>query len=97
MNILVAAYYTAPSSGNFIGSLMDLGLKLRENGSELFFVFPKAHNTTCENSWVQWLERAGFIVYLLDVSESSEEQLCFLKKSSKKIKLIFYIFILICF
>lgn len=87
MNILISAYYTAPSSGNFVGSLIDLGLKLRENGGKLFFVFPKSQSTTCENSWVQWLERAGFIVCLVDVSESNEKQLGFLKKIIKENKI----------
>lgn len=80
MNILISAYYTAPCSGNFIGSLMDLGFKLRENGNSLFIVFPRAKNTTCEYGWVHWLEEAGIIVYLADVSESDERQMGFLKK-----------------
>lgn len=84
MNILISAYYAAPCSGNFIGSMMDLGLKMRENGDNLVFVFPQTQNTIKEDSWVHWLERSGFKVYLVDTSESNEQQLNFLKDILKE-------------
>lgn len=64
MNILIAADYATPASGNFIGSLVDLGRDLKKDNHNLYFIFPKAPNTVSENSWVHWLEREGFKVFL---------------------------------
>lgn len=79
MNVLISAYYSAPCSGNFIGTMMDLGLKMRENGDKLAFVFPKSENTVAANSWTEWLKNAGFQVSMVDTTLPEEEQLSFLK------------------
>lgn len=80
MNVLIAANYATPASGNFIGSMMDLGLEMKKNDSDLFFIFPKNNNTTRTGSWVDWLEDNGFKVFLLDQNMSNSNQLLFLKK-----------------
>lgn len=40
MNVLIAAHYATPQSGNFIASLFELGETLRKQGDNLFFLFP---------------------------------------------------------
>ena len=79
MNILIAADYATPASGNFIASVLELGLYLREHGDSLTFLFPKNRNTKTDTSWVHWLEENGFVVYLLDKAAAEEEQLRFLE------------------
>ena len=64
MNILIAADYSTPSSGNFIASLVELGRVLKKNNDNLYFIFPEAPNTLSQESWVHWLESEGFVVYL---------------------------------
>lgn len=41
MNILIAADYSTPKSGNFIASILALGRRLRVSGERVVFVFPK--------------------------------------------------------
>lgn len=79
MNILIAADYSTPASGNFIGSLVDLGRDLKQNNHKLFFIFPEAPNTLSDKSWVHWLEREGFKVFLTK-HKSGEEALAFLRE-----------------
>lgn len=78
MNILIAADYATPASGNFIGSLIDLGRDLKKDNHNLYFIFPEAPNTLSENSWVHWLENEGFKVYLTK-HKVGDEALAFLK------------------
>lgn len=75
MNVLIAADYATPGSGNFIGSLMELGKVMREQGDDLFFIFPKSPNTQSENSWVNWLKGSRYSVYLIDKERNDSEQL----------------------
>lgn len=78
MNILIAADYSAPFGGNFIGSLQDLGLKLRERGDRVVFLFPKTRNG--ERAWIQWLRNTGYDVVLADLSVSEQDQIAFLRE-----------------
>ena len=77
MNVLIAANYSAPNSGNFIASLITLGRALREQGNFAVFVFPKSTNTlrNTDANWCRWFEREGFSVELLSLEENSENQL----------------------
>lgn len=50
MNILIAADYATPASGNFVASCIELGLTLKNRGDNLFFIFPENSNTTSSAS-----------------------------------------------
>lgn len=78
MNILIAADYSTPASGNFIGSLFDLGKDLKNDNHNLYFIFPEAPNTLSDNSWVRWLENSGFKVFLTK-HKTGDESFTFLK------------------
>lgn len=67
MNIMIAASYVAPKSGNFIASILALSRRLRENGDRVIFVFPK------EREWIHWLRSEGFDVEILSKSFYGEE------------------------
>ncbi len=82
MNILIAADYSAPSSGNFIASLVELGRELK-NDNNIFFIFPESPNTLSEKSWVHWLENEGFKVFLAK-DKSGEGAYCFLHNIIKE-------------
>ena len=58
MNILIAADYRAPQSGNFIASLIALGRKLQKNGSHVVYVFPS------ERNWINWIRNEQFEVVI---------------------------------
>ena len=75
MNVLIAAEYATPASGNFVASVLELGIAMRQHGDQLMFLFPRNGNTTREGSWVEWLEENGFPVYLLDRRIPEAEQL----------------------
>lgn len=79
MNILIAADYSTPASGNFIGSLVDLGRDLKKDNHKMYFVFPESPNTLSENSWVHWLKNEGFKVFLTK-HKTGEEALTFLQE-----------------
>ena len=66
MNILIAASYKASKSGNFIPSLLELGLALRRQGDNVCFLFPESENALKDHSWRGWLEEQGFSVYLIN-------------------------------
>lgn len=83
MNILIAADYATPASGNFIGSLVDLGRDLKKENHNLYFIFPESPNTLSEKSWVHWLEREGFKVFLTK-HKDGKDALDFLKKIINK-------------
>lgn len=77
-NILIMADYRAPKSGNFLASQLELGIKVKQLGYSVVYVFPDNHSGGY--SWVKWIEDNGFDVYLLDDNRSSDEKLVFLKK-----------------
>lgn len=79
MNILIAADYATPASGNFIASMVELGRKLKQDGSTVTFIFPENYNTVSEKSWVNWLKREGHTVYLASRDISEDEQLSLLR------------------
>lgn len=79
MNILIAADYATPASGNFIGSLVELGRDLKKDNHKLFFIFPEALNTLSDNSWVHWIENEGFKVFLTK-HKVGEDALTFLQE-----------------
>lgn len=79
MNILIAADYAAPSSGNFIASCVELGRVMKQSGDALYFVFPENKNTLSESSWVHWLEQEGYIVYLTKKNLSDGQVVDYLK------------------
>lgn len=70
MNLLIMAKYSTVKSGNFIASLLELGLRLREQGQSVYFMFPKAAELHSE--WIKWLEKNGFTVTLFDDNRNSE-------------------------
>lgn len=79
MNILIAADYATPASGNFIASCVELGRVLKKQGHTLSFVFPENANTLSEKSWVHWLRTEGFSVSLAPRNLSDDQILDFLK------------------
>lgn len=79
MNILIAADYATPASGNFIASCVELGRVLKKTGDNLTFIFPENQNTLAENSWVHWLEKEGYKVYLTQKDKSNEKIIDYLK------------------
>lgn len=79
MNILIAADYATPNSGNFIASCVELGRRLKTTGDGLTFIFPESQNTLNENSWVSWLKREGFCVYLAKGDMPQAQVVPFLK------------------
>ena len=87
MNILLAADYATPASGNFIASCVELGRTLKKSGSSLTFVFPESKNTLCENSWVHWLKREGFPVYLISKDKTDNQIISFLQTVTEKHKI----------
>ncbi len=79
MNILIAANYATPKSGNFIASLITLARKIRENGSNVYFVFPKRAD------WIEWFEKENFNVDIIDYENYSiDEQFCKLNELIKR-------------
>lgn len=60
MNIMIAADYATPKSGNFIASMIALGRRLRNEGSYVLFVFPE------EKEWTQWFVEEKFDIVLLN-------------------------------
>ena len=54
MNILIAADFCPPTSGNFIASLITLARKLRDNGETVIFAFPE------RQKWIDWITGEGF-------------------------------------
>lgn len=83
MNIMIAADYTAPKSGNFIASIIALGRRLRNAGEYVLFVFPE------EKKWIQWLIEEKFDVETLNrtnalVGGTVDNRFDILKKIIKK-------------
>ena len=88
MNVLITADYGAPSSGNFIASLLELAERMREAGNRVCFLFPDKGRSDC--IWLNWLEDSGFSVQLMDMSMSEDEKVAVLEKivSANQIDLI---------
>ena len=88
MNVLITADYGAPSSGNFIASLLELAERMREAGNRVSFLFPDKGRSDC--IWLNWLEDSGFSVQLMDMSMSEDEKVAVLEKivSANQIDLI---------
>ena len=59
MNVMIAANYAAPKSGNFVASMIALGRKLKGNGIPVVFVFP------VEKEWVSWFKNEGLNVEIV--------------------------------
>lgn len=70
MNILIAAKYATTKSGNFIASLLELSLQLKDQGHFVYFMFPKAAQERSE--WLPWLKENGFEVILFDDKQNSK-------------------------
>jgi len=84
MNVLIASSYTAPQSGNFIASLIELGKALRKQTDEAVFIFPISPNTQNNPSWLNWLKEEKFTVYLIDRSASAKDMLTELNRIIQK-------------
>lgn len=83
MNILIAADYSTPASGNFIASVFELGKSLEKDNHKLFFIFPESTHTLSNNSWVHWLEKEDFKVFLTK-HKDGEQALSFLQEVINK-------------
>ena len=86
-NILIAAEYLAPQSGNFIASMLDLASAVKEAGAQAAFLFPIGAET---RSWVRWIRSEGFEVYFIDESAPAETRLQALRQivAQNEIKLV---------
>lgn len=76
VNVLIAAEYRAPRSGNFIASLLDLAETLRDQGGKVVFLFP----TQEDRPWAAWLREHSFPVHFLQDQLSKKEKLSEVKK-----------------
>lgn len=88
MNVLITADYRAPSSGNFIASLLELAERMRDAGNNTYFLFPD--NGKDGYTWSKWLETNGFQVWLMSMDAGENEKVAFLEQivSEHKIDLI---------
>ena len=77
MNILIAADYRAPKSGNFIASLLDLGERLKETGGQAIFLFPDSGGG---DGWKNWIRSCGFPLFLIKDQDPSASKLQLLKE-----------------
>lgn len=89
MNVLILADYRTPKSGNFIASILDLGIAMREEGNKIVYVFPK--NEESGYTWCKWIEENNFDVILFDDAQLENIKL---QKLRKIVKLILFIHIL---
>lgn len=69
MNLAIMCDYQAPKSGNFIPSLLTLARKVREDGGNVYFMFPQNNRTQYE--WLPWLQENDFEVTLFDDTRDS--------------------------
>lgn len=88
MNVLIAADYRAPSSGNFIASLLELAERMRNSGNNTYFLFPD--NGKGGYTWSKWLEANGFRVWLMNMDAGEDEKVALLESivAENKIDLI---------
>lgn len=59
MNVMIAADYSPPQSGNFIASVIALARCVAAEGGTVVFVLPK------ERPWVNWIRDEGFAVEIV--------------------------------
>lgn len=59
MNVMIAADYSPPQSGNFIASVIALARRVAADGGAVIFVLPK------ERQWVNWIRDEGFPVEIV--------------------------------
>lgn len=78
MNVLIVADYRAPSSGNFIASLLELAERMRDAGNKTCFLFPD--NGKGGYTWSKWLEANGFRVWLMNMDAGEDEKVAFLER-----------------
>ena len=76
-NILIMADYQAPMSGNFLASQLELGIRVRQLGYNVVYVFPDNHKGGY--TWEKWLKDNGFNVYLIDCTKNDDEKLLQIK------------------
>ena len=82
MNVLILADYRTPKSGNFIASILDLGIEMRKKQNKMIYLFPK--NRENGYSWCKWIEEKGFKVVLFDDTQSEKVKLKKLKSIVNK-------------
>lgn len=88
MNILVAADYAPQFSGNLVGSVLDLGIYMREkNMGDVVFCFPKTAVTESKGAFPDWIKSYGFTVVLCDNTQFESEQCAFLQNIIKKYRI----------
>lgn len=85
MNVLIIADYRTPKSGNFIASILDLGLTMRKRGNSVVYMFP--YNNNGGYSWGNWIKANQFQVILFDEMQSEETQLYQIKEIVEKNKI----------
>lgn len=76
MNVLILADYRTPKSGNFIASILDLGIELRSLGNSVTYIFPDNNGGY---TWCGWIEKNQFRVLLFDEKQAEETQVCQIK------------------
>lgn len=75
-NILIAADYSTPRSGNFIASMLDLAEALRATGRQTVFLFPERSK---RSPWTEWLVSHDFPVFFLKENATGEESLSLIR------------------
>lgn len=78
MNVLIAADYRTPCSGNFAASILELAERMRVAGNTVVFLFPD--NGKGGYTWSQWMERRGFSVHLMNMDLSRDEKVAVLER-----------------
>lgn len=73
MNVLIIADYKAPQSGNFIASVLELGLMMRRQSNNVVYMFPEMN--TGGGIWRRWLAENAFDVYCLENMQNEENVL----------------------
>ena len=72
MNVLIIADYKAPQSGNFIASVLELGLMMRRQSNNVVYMFPEMNTG---GIWRRWLAENAFDVYCLENMQNEENVL----------------------
>lgn len=73
MNVLILADYRTPKSGNFIASILELGLTMRKSGNNVVYLFPE--NNQGGYTWSHWIQQNKFEVMLFNEKQSDELKL----------------------
>lgn len=82
MNVLILADYRTPKSGNFIASILELGLTMRKSGNKVVYLFPE--NNQGGYTWSHWIEQNQFEVILFNEKQSDELKLQQIKQIVKE-------------